>query len=374
MNKILATFVFSCSILTALAQDSVKLKLLTESNQYDEAIRYASQQSELSAPALYYLGLAYYMKEDDANCLKFMELSIDKNNKDARPYYIKANTFNYMGKYNDAIPLFKTAIALNENDARYYSGLGDSYYQLKQYDMALQAFKKASEMPDAPDHALLMMPQLYSDLSQPDKALAESYNIKSRISRQGGGYNQVMFNIGLMEINSGNYDKAEVALKELTEQDPSDYQAYTKLIQICYHRKEYDKAKPYRDKLYEAYKNGELKNTLKDMFCFDQFKWNDKLVQVFERYQEGPSDRIYNKHLFYIVDKNDKLEFRIQTEYSPISIALGGAKYLLCASINEVHVNYGIGINDDFKYEDLKNTVIKILEKKYNPVASTTTR
>jgi tetratricopeptide (TPR) repeat protein len=372
MNRFLVTILLSCFALTSSAQDSVKLKILIDSEQYDEAIKYASQSAELSARALYLVGAAYYMKEDFVNSQKFIDLSLAKNGQDSRTYFFKAYTLNYLGKYEEAIPLFKTAITLKGDDADYYSGLGDSYYQLKQYDQALQAFIKSSELPDVPDHALIMIPDIYVDLGQNDKALAANYNFKSKISKQSGDYNQLLYNIGLLEFKAGNFDKSEAAFQELITLNPEDYHCYAKLIQICYQRKEYDKAKPYRDKLYEANKKGELKGNMKDMFCFDQFKWNDKLIQVFERYQEGPKDKIYNKHIFYVVNKNDSIELRIQTEFSPPSLAMGGSKYLLCGSNGLAHINYGIGFNDDFKYEDLKNTVIKILEKKYIPVATTT--
>ena len=71
------------------------------------------------------------MKEDDNNCLKFMNLSIEKDAKDPAAHYIKASTLNYMGKFDEAIKCFQTAISLNPEDGEFYSGLGDSYYNLQ---------------------------------------------------------------------------------------------------------------------------------------------------------------------------------------------------------------------------------------------------
>ncbi len=112
--------------------------------------------------------------------------------------------------------------------------------------------------------------------------------------------------------------------------DPKDFHSYAKLIQIYYHKKEYEKAKPYKNKLYEAYKKGELEDNLKDMFCFDQFKWKNKLIQAYERYEEGSKD-IYNKHLFYVVGQGNNIEFRIQTViFANFTVEQGESKYLLC--------------------------------------------
>lgn len=354
-----------CS-LTIFAQDKItdELKTLSDNKQYDKIIeQHASIAKDYSAKSLYYIGFAYFMKEDDSNCIRFLDLSISKDPKDPAPQYIKAATLNYMGNYNEAIKYFRTAIKLKPDDADYYSGLGDSYYQLKKYDLALENYKKATERHQCSDRPYSMIAQIYSDLKQNDKALEAFYTAKAKIAKKSSAYIGALFNIGLFESLKGNYDKAEPAFVELLQLEPTDYHSYAKLIQIYYHRKEYDKAKPYKDKLYEAHKNGLLKDNMADMFCFDQFKWKDKLIQVYERFEEGDKKEIYNKHLFYVVNQDGIIELRVQTEYSPISIELGGPKYLLCANKDEIHYNSGIGFNDDLKYDNLKTEAIRLFEK-----------
>ena len=107
-----------------------------DKKQYDKVIeQYASKSKDLSAKSLYYVGLAYYMKEDDNNCIKFMDFSISKDSKDPAPFYIKASTLNYMKKYDEAVKGFQSAITLKADDAEFYSGLGDSYYNLEKLDL-----------------------------------------------------------------------------------------------------------------------------------------------------------------------------------------------------------------------------------------------
>jgi hypothetical protein len=105
------------------------------------------------------------------------------------------------------------------------------------------------------------------------------------------------------------------------------------------------------------------------MFCYDQFQWNDKLIQAYERFEEGSKD-VYNKHVFYVVNSDNKIEFRIQTEFSPVSVELGGPKYLLCMTKGYTHSTFNIGFKDNFNYEDLKKSVIDILENKVRPTAT----
>jgi len=366
MKNILSTLILTICGLTIFAQDNttIELKALSDKKQYDKIIeQYASKTKDLSAKSLYYVGLAYYMKEDDNNCIKFMNLSIDKDAKDPAPFFIRASTFNYMKKYDEAVQDFQSAIALKADDAVFYSGLGDSYYNVGKLDLALDAYKKATEQKDCPDRPYSLIAQIHSDQKNNTKALEAFYVAKSKISKESDSYVNALFNIGLLESLKGDYNKAESAFVELLQLDPNDYHSNAKLIQIYYHKKQYDKVKPYKDKLYEAHKKGLLKENMKDMFCFDQFKWNDYLIQVFERYENENKGNIYNKHIFYVVDNAGKILLRVQTEFSPISIELGGPKYLLCANKGSTHYNPGIGFNDDFKYDNLKAEAIKLFEK-----------
>jgi tetratricopeptide (TPR) repeat protein len=277
-----------------------------------------------------------------------------------------------MGKYNEAIKGFQTAISLKADHAETYIRLGDSYNELGKKDLALEAYKKPTKQEKCPDRPYSMIAQIYYELKENDKALEAYYVAKEKISKKSNSYINTLFNIGLLESLKGNYDKAEPIFLELIQLNPKDYNSYTKLIQIYYHRKEYDKAKPYKDKLYEAHRKGELKDNLKDMFCFDQFKWKDKLILAYERFEEGNKKGIYvySKHLFYVLDQNDNIEFTIQTEHSSISVEQGTPKYLLCMTRGNVHFTFNIGFNDNFKYDDLKKAVIDILEEKVKPVAS----
>lgn len=366
MSKIFVTFLLTICSYSLSAQDSTanELKSLLDTKQYDKIIeQHASKSKNYSARSLYYIGLAYYLKEDDQNCIMFMDQSITKDGKDPAPHYIKGMTLNYMGKYTEAIKVFEAAILLKPDDAEFYSGLGDSYMSIENYDKALENYKKATEQQRCPDRPYSMIAQIYYELKDYDKALEAFYTARLKIDKNSSSYINTLFNIGLLESLKGNYNKAEAVYIELIQTDPTEYHSYAKLIQIYYHKKEYDKAKPYREKLYEAHKKNLLKDNLKDMFCIDQFKWNEYSIQVFERYEDENKGKIYNKHLFYVIDDSGSIVLRVQTEFSPISVELGGPKYMLCANKGATHYNPGIGFNDDFEYDNLKVAAVKLFER-----------
>lgn len=217
-----------------------------------------------------------------------------------------------------------------------------------------------------------MIAQLYTDLKQPDKALEAYYTAKFNISKKSTSYINALYNIGLLESLKRNYDKAEPAFIELLGLAPDDYQSAGKLVQVYYGLKQYDKARPWKDKLYAAHKKDLLKGNLKKMFCFDQFDWNGKVIQGYEYFEECKQEGDIKLSFFVVTPDND-IDFKICTEYSPISKELGGAAYLLCKSQGNTHATYNAGFNEDYKYEDLKKSVIDILDGKIKPGASTVT-
>lgn len=367
MRRIFTLILLTIISLSVQAQDKIleELKTLTEQNQYARIIeQYSTNYNDFSAKSLYYIGQAYYMLEKDNECLKFMELSIKKDNQDPAPLFIKASALNYSGKYEDAIKTFESAINLKPEDALFYSGLGDSYYQLENFEKALDAYSNATKQNNCPDRPYSMIAQIYLELNQTDKALQSFYEVKSKINPESESYVNALFNIGLFESLKGNHDKAEPIFLELIKISPTDFHSYAKLIQIYYHKKEYEKAEPLKKVLYDAYSKGKMKGSnLEDMFCIDQFEWNNHTVLVFERYENENKGDIYNKHLFYVNDQNDKTVLRVQIEFSPISVELGGPKYLLCATQGSMHLNPGIGFNEGYKYDDLKAGAIKLFEK-----------
>ena len=373
MKKTIFILLLSIISINTYSQDKLatELKTLYDTKKYDEIISEHSEKvSDYSAKSIYYVAMAYYMKTDDNNCIKYMNLSIEKDKTDPDAYFIKGMTFNYLGQFENAIKSYEKAIELNSKSSDYYSGLGDSYFSLKQYDKAIEAYKTSTEKEKAIDRPFIMLPQAYTALNQSENALKSFYNAKDKISKKTSSYITVLYNIGLLEILNKNYTKAEIALKELIDLDPKDYYSYSKLIQVYYGKKEYEKAEVYRQKLYSAHSNGELKSNLKDKFCFDQFDWNEKLVLAFEKF-EVKKGELYYKHIFYVTGENGKTEFTIQTENSPISVEMKGPKYAVGMDKNGTHSTF-VFIEEDFKYENLKSIVIKILEEDVKPVASST--
>mgnify|MGYP002013977087 FL=1 len=372
MKQILLTLIICLLSLMNYAQENVtsELEKAYGEEKYDLIIsEHSDKVKEYPAKAIYYVAMAYYMKANDNKVLELMDLSIQKDKTDPDTYFIKGMTFNYMGQFEKAKESFNKAIELDSTNSNYFSGLGDSYFSQKNYKEALAAYTSATEKNEPIDRPFTMIPQIYAELNQPEKALEAFYKSKQNISKESDSYINALYNIGLYELLNKNYDKSEIAYKELIELAPTDYGSCAKLIQVYYGKKEYEKAIPLKDKLYQAYEQGKLTDNLKSMFCFDQFDWNNKLVLAYERFAVKKGE-LYYKHVFYITNKKGETEFTIQTENSPISVELGGPKYVLGMDKNGTHSTFNYGFEEGFNYEDLKKTVILVLDEKIEAGAS----
>ena len=370
MKKYITTFIlaFLCFDIYSQNQIEDEIGALIISEQYQKIVdKYANETADYSYETLYNIGFSYYMLEDNENCLKFIDLALDKDSTKSAPYFIKGSTYNYMNRLEEAIPPLQKAISLESDSlrlAKSYRYLGFTYYHLNKTDLSIEAYLKAIENDKRDSNPYIMIAQLYNSLGNKNKELEYYYLGKENSSSLYDGYTTILFNIGLIEQQRGKYKEALSSYQSLIEIDPTDYHTYAKLIQAYNQAKEYGPIPQLKTVLYDAHKKGAIKDeNLSDMFCIDQFKVNKVPVKAFERYEEGDKDRIYNKILFYILDDNGDIVYRIQTEYSPAAVSYGTGKYMLCANKDDAHINYGIIFDDETSYETIKNSVILILKK-----------
>lgn len=348
-----------------------ELKQLKDGEQYEKIIKeHAGKAEDYPAKAVYYIGMAYYMTEEDEKCLEMMDLSLKKDDSDPDCHYIKAMTYSFMDEYDKAIASFNEAIELHPTSSVYYTGLGDAYYYSDRPDKALAAFTTSIEQEDPEERSYVMIAQIYNDQDKNEEALKHYYTARQNIYDNSQYYTNVVYNIGLLEFLDKNYEKAVLALEELLTYDPEDYGAYAKIIQAYYGMQQYDKAEPFKKRLYEAYHEGKLKETkLSEDFCFDQFAWKENSVWAYERFEEEEG-KLYYKHVFYVVDKNKDIVCTVQTENSPLPAdMLNGAKYAIGMDKGSSHYTYFF-VKEDIAYDELKKIVFQVLNNEISPGAS----
>jgi tetratricopeptide (TPR) repeat protein len=373
MKKLLTIFI-SISVFYSFAQVDLtdKFKELYKHKKYNEIIKYKPKKNEeLTAKALYYKGMSHYMKSEDKDAMNYINLAIEKGPVDFDMFYYKGMLLFYGNKFNESLPYFDKAIELLPEEPDFYAGKGEAYYSLNKIDSAIVYFEKASELPNCKTRVLLLMGEIYQEKKEVNKALTVYKTALSKLSPNEISYQNCSFNLGLIQYLTASYSDAKETLEKHVNTFPADFHAIAKLIQVYYSLNEFDKAIPFKQKLYAAHKSKKLQDEMKDMFCFDQFMWNEKRVLVFESFDE-PDDFMFVKHHFYIMDEDGNIAYRIESE-SSVSIRISDPKnkYVLCLVKNGTHLTYWQYVfNDDYKYPELKSAVLDILNDKEKPSAA----
>jgi tetratricopeptide (TPR) repeat protein len=373
-NGMFLTLLLSFGI-NIYGQDKTTLKIekLYKTAQYDKIIdKYAYKAEDISSSGVYFIGMSYFFLKEDQKALQFFNLSIEKDAFYPESFYMKGVVLTYLGQYDLAIDNIENAIELGSENSALYSALGDAYLNSGDANAALEAYLKAKEFPNPADRPFVVIPQIYGVLGDTAKAITNYYVAKERINKESTAYYNVLYNLGIYEYFENNHVAAENVLTELINLQPNDYQSYAKLIQVYYAQKKYTEADKYKTVLYKAHKNKLLQGTLANMFCFDQFAWNEFQVQAFERYEEEEGE-LYYKHLFYVLNKEGEIQFRLQTENSPLAEEQGRPAFAIGKNTDNMHFTYAFVNKADLNYDLLKSLIIRILNGEIEPISNSST-
>lgn len=166
----------------------------------------------------------------------------------------------------------------------------------------------------------------YFDYKDYNKALGLYSDVKDSIDEKHKdfGYivDKIARNLFNLELESSIKFDTEGSIKyskefiELADEYPlfineevlaKKYFMYKNLVVANFARGGLSEAKKYQNKLYKAYKNGELPEGIDKYYNFEFFKWDDKNVWGYEWYKTIPEDRLessFSKIVYYIYSTN----------------------------------------------------------------------
>lgn len=191
----------------------------------------------------------------------------------------------------------------------------------------------------------------------------------------------ILFNGGMAAFATKDYSGAAAMWKKLKTVDPNDWHARAKLIQVYQALNKTAERDAERTELFAMWHKGEpaeLKEQIE--YCRDQFEVNGKQVMAFEHFELKGNRAL--RYVFSILDKTGKAEeFRI---------SLGSynmTNYIWRESQNPkpkegerlfhldgyfkggLHATYGMYFPEP-TYDQIREIVVKILERKDKPVSS----
>ncbi len=361
MRSLLLLILFSSCHL--FAQETIES--LYENRDYKRLISYSDKTDSLSAFDCYCIGYAYFQLENDKKAVEFYDIAIQKDGDKDYLHLYKGLALRYQDKYDESIVSFRKAALLAPMRQKIYSEMAYAFYYKKALDSAIHYFDKARNLPYEHGDPYYMVPRIYHEEAEFNKALDE-YHVSSKlIQKDDKYYVDIMESIGVLEYAvTKNYPKAIDAYSAIIDsQDGKFSKYYEKLIKALVANEDYEKADEWIQKMTVGYENGELPEDYMKYksIIIDQFEWNGYRVNA-QKYFEKPTEFADPIYKFFVID-DDKGEV-IRKIHSEKTIGdLSKVKHFICEWKDGTHYNYGYGFaTEDIPYDQMKKAVLKILE------------
>lgn len=313
------------------------LTRLFEQQKFDELISYQNKTETLSGEDLYYVGYAFFRKENDVKAIEFYDLALKKGFNNAAVYFQKGFSNLYLNNLEEA---------------------------LKNYDIAISKAPKAEYFIEKG-----RIYKMKGNLSEEIKNYEEGLQ-KSTVDKY---YPQLVEITGnFYYAQSKEYDKAVTIYKNGLAKLPEHYILYEKLIKSLNAQGKYQEANQYFEKVKRIYSQNKLPEDymkFKNM-PIDEFEWNGQWLNVFKSFvePENVTDALYT---IYLADKNGEIIERKFNIEKTFQLNKNDAKYLVCEELKNGHQTYSIGWkNDQINLVDIRNAIISILNNKEKIVGS----
>ncbi|MCD1115396.1 tetratricopeptide repeat protein [Chryseobacterium turcicum] len=318
---------FSCSSIFG----QKVLKLFNEQN-FDEIIKLEKESETLSAEELYYVGYAFFRKENDVKAIEYYDKALSKKFDDAMLYFQKGYSLMFLKQYDQALENINIAISKSPlaefyiEKARIYKIKQDIINEEKTYIEGLQN----SELKD-------------------DKWYLE-------LIKNAGNFYYAQIK---------DFQKSEKVYEDGISAYPNEYILYEKLIKALNAQNKFAEANEIFDQTKVFYFEKKLPedNMKFKNLAVDEFQWNNQRVNVY-KYFEKPKETLESIYTVYLINKTGKkIERKFNIEKT-LQIEKTDVEFVICEESNEGHTTFPIGFKDDsFTLKDLRTLIKKVLDK-----------
>ncbi|HEU4472465.1 MAG TPA: tetratricopeptide repeat protein [Flavisolibacter sp.] len=185
--------------------------------QFDDVIKYASLLKKVkpAEQTAYYLGKAFYAKEDLGNAITYLNIASKENPANAEIPYTVARAYADMFNYKQSVEYFHKALAIEPNQSRWIYEMALIYYAIPDEQNSLKYMLEAGEKGYKKD-------------------------------------NEYLQNLAVAYVNAGKADQAIGMLKDMLKSRPTDLNILNMLAEAHYDSKKYDEAISYYDQILAA--------------------------------------------------------------------------------------------------------------------------
>jgi tetratricopeptide (TPR) repeat protein len=347
---------------------------LFRDKNYQELVKLEKDSNNLSSRELYMLGYAFFQLENDARAVAFYDKAISKGLDSAYVHCDKGIALRYSRYYGEAIKEFDMAIKKAPHNQMYRSEKGFAHYYAGDLPKAFDVFLEAQKSPNSVQAPFYMVPRIYQENGELDKALDGFNKALKHISKDNEYYVSTLADIGWLEYAyTKNYARSAEAYAVALQLNKKKYDLYSGLMKALNAEKLYARADSIFDLMKKAYDRMDFSDQemkFKNV-VIDEDEWRGQKLSVYRSLAE-PQESPDAYYKVYLLNKEgDKAERTFMVEKS--ASGSGAAVYQLCEKIKKTGAQliYPQGWDQEsVPLEDLKRLVILVLEGKVKAVAS----
>lgn len=350
-------------------------ELFREKN-YQGLIRLEKDSSRLSPRELYMLGYAFFQVENDARAVAFYDKAIDKGLDSAYVHCDKGIALRYSKYYGEAIKEFDIAIKKAPNNQMYRSEKGFAHYYAGDLPKAFDVFLEAQKLPNSVQAPFYMVPRIYQENGELDKALSGFNYALKNISKDNEYYISTLADIGALEYGfTKNYSRSAEAYAIALRLNRKKYELYSGLMKALNAEKRYaaaDSVFGQMKKAYARYEFPEADMKYKNV-VIDEDEWHGQKISIYRSLVQARevSDASYK---IYVLNKEgDEVERTFMIEKS--LPAANEPTFRLCEKNKKTgsHLMYPQGWDaEQVPLGELKTSLALVLDGKMKAGSSST--
>ncbi|RMZ60758.1 tetratricopeptide repeat protein [Chryseobacterium nematophagum] len=249
-------------------------------NKSEEAIAFLNEYLDefaYSETAWLEYGQFYFNKKNYEEAIKGYDYLLAINSNSVGVYANKAACYEALGKYQNAIDVYKEMLELEYTQAFTYYKIGLCHKALKQPILALNAFQKS--LREDPQFYLAMMEQSY--LYEEMGGMSEALHFAKEATQLNETNLDYQKRLAFLFIDSGKFEESLSCLDKLVEAEPSrfyNWYAYSEVLMLL---GEYGEAVEVLIKALKRHDRAELYYQLSN--CYFNLKKQEKGVESLQK-------------------------------------------------------------------------------------------
>ena len=233
---------------------------------------------------IYSIGLSYLNLQNYTEAEKYFDKLLYVHKK-PEIFYIQANIYKQLKKYDSAINYFEKAIQLNPNFSEAYNNLGNTKKRVGKINEAITCFEKAIQLKENNIQAYLNLANIYKE----NKYFKELIKIYEKILSFNQNDTKTLYNLGSTYLFLGDISKGKSYFEKIIKINKNHIPSYRNYISVT-----------------KIVKNDEIFKQL-EILNEDIFSDDDKVL-FYDALSKGYFDQEKNQLAFKYLEKSNSLK------------------------------------------------------------------